>query len=217
MQPAAALPLPCLMLVTDRKLAGGIDELLSAADAAIAGGVNAVQLREKDTSPRDLRWLASQLRQVTSGRAFLLVNGPPKVALDCETDGVHLPEAAAMIKRPERPFLVGRSVHSLDAAKRAWAECADYLIAGPVYETASHPGSPPVGPSLISFIAAAVPIPVLGIGGITPERVEEVMRAGASGVAVVSAILSSPSPHNAARKLRQALDAAWVAREQVLG
>jgi len=208
--PSRRLPVPCLMLVTDRHLAGGQDALVAAVDDAVAGGVNAVQLREKDLRPAELLLLAKRLREVTAGRATLLVNSSMEVALASGADGVHLPEAAPMVKRPSRPFLVGRSVHSREAAERAWAEGSDYLIAGPVFKTASHAGAEPAGVRLIESVTDAVAIPVLAVGGIDGGRVGDVVRSGASGVAVISAVLGARSAREAARKLRDALDAAWA-------
>jgi thiamine-phosphate pyrophosphorylase len=196
------------MLITDRHLAGGEDALVDAAAEALEGGVNAVQLREKDLPPEDLLPLARRLRAVTRDRAALIVNGPLEIALAADAEGVHLPEAAPAIERPARPFLLGRSVHSREAAERSWAECSDYLIAGPVFESASHPSAAPGGTRLIEDIAGAVAVPVLAIGGITPDRVSKVMHAGASGVAVISAILGAGSPAAAAREFREALEEA---------
>lgn len=197
------------MLVTNRKLAGGTDGLVDAVAQAVEGGVNAVQLREKDLPAEELLPLARRLRAVTRERAVLIVNGPLEVALSAEADGVHLPEVAPPVERPSRPFLVGRSVHSREAAERAWAECCDYLIAGPVFQTPSHLAASPAGIALIEAVAGAVAIPVLAVGGITPEGVEDVLRAGASGVAVISAILGADSAGDAARGLREALEEAW--------
>ncbi len=206
------------MLVTDRSLCalpagrqGGEDGLVAAVKAAVTGGVDAVQLREKDLASQDLLPLARRLREATLGRALLLVNGPLEVALAAEADGVHLPEAAPPVGRPRDDFLVGRSVHSLEAARRAEAEGVDYLIAGPVYETRSHPGREPAGVSLIQEITQHVRTPTLAIGGLTAGRVEEVVRAGAAGIAVISAVLRQPDRRVAARGLRRALDAAWAA------
>jgi thiamine-phosphate pyrophosphorylase len=204
------LPLPCLMLVTDRSLCGGGDGLVAAVEAAVQGGADAVQLREKDLPPEGLLPLARRLRGATLGRALLLVNGPLEVALAAEADGVHLPEAAPPVRRRREGFLVGRSVHSLEAARRAEAEGVDYLVAGPVYETRSHPGREPAGLSLIEEITRGVRVPVLAIGGVGVGRVEEVVRAGASGVAVISAVLSATDRRAAAGELRQALDGAWT-------
>jgi thiamine-phosphate pyrophosphorylase len=202
------------MVVTDRVLCGGADGLAAAVEAAVSGGADAVQLREKDPDGRslpasELSTLARRLRAVTQGRALLLVNGPLEVAVAVGADGVHLPEDAPMPPRPRRGFLVGRSVHSAEAACRAEAAGADYLIAGPIFETRSHPGVEPAGLALVEEIARAVRVPVLAIGGVTAGRVEEVVRAGASGVAVISAVLSQPDPRAAAEALRRALDAAW--------
>lgn len=207
----AVIPLPCLMLVTDRSFWGGAEGLVAAVEAAVEGGVDAVQLREKDLPPEKLLPLARRLGGATLGRALLLVNGPLEVALAGEADGVHLPENAPPVRCPREGFLVGRSVHSVRAARRAEAEGADYLIAGPVYETRSHPGREPAGLSLIEEITRSVRVPVLAIGGVSAARVEEVVRAGASGVAVISAVLAAADRQEAAAELRRALDAAWAA------
>ena len=200
------LPIPRLTLVTDRRLAGGTDRLVVAIEAAISGGVDSVQLREKDLPPAELLLLARRLRAVTRGHALLVVNGPLEVALACKADGVHLPESAPMAERAQFPGLIGRSVHSLESANRAVEEGVDYLIAGAAYETGSHPGAQAAGLTLISEIASGVALPVIAIGGIRAERIEEVMQAGAVGVAVVSAILGTLSPTASARNLREALD-----------
>ncbi len=221
-----ALSRPCLMLVSDRSLCDGVDGLVAAVEAAVTGGVDAVQLREKDMPSEELLPLARRLRRVTEGRALptgadrsadtrprqalLLVNGPLAVALAAEADGVHLPEELPAVERPRRSFLVGRSVHSPAAARRAEAEGVDYLIAGPVYETRSHPGREAAGLALIEEVTRSVRTPTLAIGGVTAERVDEVVRAGASGVAVISAILAQPDRQAAAERLRRALDVAWV-------
>ena len=205
------LPRPCLMLVSDRSLCAGEDGLLAAVEAAVTGGVDAVQLREKDLASQDLLPLAQRSREVTRGQAALLVNGPLEIAVDADADGIHLPDDALPAQRPRRGFLVGRSVHSLEAARRAEAEGVDYLVAGPVYETRSHPGREPAGVSLIQEITRHVGTPTLAIGGVTAARVEEVVRAGASGIAVISAVLRQPDRRAAANELRRALDAAWAA------
>src|SRR5439155_9325473 len=156
----------------------------------------AVQLREKDLPPEELLPLARLLRPVTRHQAAFILNGPLEVALAAEADGVHLPENAVMVERPQRPFLIGRSVHSLEAAERARAEGSDYLIAGSIFQTASHPNAKPAGLELIESIVGVVTAPVLAVGGITDRRVRDVVRAGASGVAVISYILSARSPRS---------------------
>ncbi|HSP55230.1 MAG TPA: thiamine phosphate synthase [Dehalococcoidia bacterium] len=202
---APKLPTPTLMLVTDRHLVGGLDTLVRAVTEAIDGGVNVVQLREKDLPAAELLPLACRLRKVTAGRARLLVNGPLDVTLEAGADGVHLPEDAETIERPSPGFVVGRSVHSLEAARRAVEEGVDYLVAGPVYETASHPGRPAVGLEIIRKVVSISDVPVIGIGGITAENAPAVLDAGASGVAVISAILGAAAPAGRAAALWSAL------------
>lgn len=170
-------------------------------------------LREKDLQPHELLPLAIRIREETEGQALFLVNGSLQVALASGADGVHLAEDAAMVERPPRPLLVGRSVHSLEAAEAAWAERSDYVIAGPIFETASHPNVTPAGLELIESVSGAVAVPVLAVGGITDGRVGELVRAGASGAALISSILSADSPRRAAQRLRDALNEAWAARE----
>jgi thiamine-phosphate pyrophosphorylase len=196
--PSLELPRPVLMLVTDRQLAGGEDALVEKVQEAVAGGANAVQLREKDLGEEALEKLAARLRDIIAGRALLLVNGAEVPG----TDGVHLPEDAPLV--PGAAF--GRSVHSAEAARRAEADGASYVIFGPVFETPSHPGGAGAGPDSLREVVAAVGIPVIAIGGVTAARVGGIMDSGVAGVAVIGAILGSPSPHEAARELRRELD-----------
>jgi thiamine-phosphate diphosphorylase len=92
----------------------------------------------------------------------------------------------------------------------AWAECSDFLLAGPVYETRSHPDLQAQGVEIVVSVRKRVALPIVGIGGITAERAGEVIQAGASGIAVISAILNANSPREAARELRGAVDEKWV-------
>ena len=194
------------MLVTDRSLAGGADRLVDAVAAAVEAGVNTVQLREKDLDTHALSALARRLREAIGGRALLIVNASADVVREVVADGLHLP-ADAPFARPAGQSLVGRSVHSVADAVLAEREGADYVIAGPVYETASHPGVPAAGLRLVSGVVAAVSVPVVAIGGITASRVPDVLSAGASGVAVISAVLGAESPRDAASALSEAIQA----------
>lgn len=211
------LPTPCLMLVTDRRLCGG-RSLVNLVAAAVAGGVNAVQLREKDLPAGDLWELARKLRTVTKKRALLIVNDRVDVALACGADGVHLPEAGLPVAAARRVaglgFLIGRSVHSVEGARSAAAEAAegespwrgaDYLVAGTIFPSRSHPGVTPVGPALLAEIRLATGLPILAIGGIERDNVAQVMAAGAQGCAVISAILGARDPRRAAQELAEAL------------
>src|SRR3990172_5042671 len=133
------------MVVTDRALCGGADGLAAAVEAAVSGGADAVQLREKDPDGRslpasELAPLARRLRAVTQGRSLLLVNGPLEVAVAAGADGVHLPGDAPMPPRPRRGFLVGRSVHSAEAARRAEGAGGDHPVARAHLRAASPSG-----------------------------------------------------------------------------
>ena len=209
------LPSPCLCLVTDRhtgRRLGGEETLVSQVAQAVAGGVNLVQLREKDLPGRPLLKLASELRVAIGHSALLLINERVDVAAAMGADGVQLGEEALPAKEARKILgsgaLIGRSVHSEQGAKMAESEGADFLLVGTMYATSSHPGHDPVGPGLIRRIAASCSIPLLGIGGINEANLGPVLEAGAQGVAVISSILAAPDPEQAARGLRQAMLAA---------
>lgn len=201
---------PLLMLVTDRQRSRL--PLTEAVGRAVAGGVDLVQVREKDLPAADLFGLVNTLREAIAGRAKLLVNDRVDVALAAEADGVHLPEnglptaVARRLVGPDR--ILGRSGH--DPAGIEWAGL-DYLLVGTVFPSPTHPGLPAAGVGRVGEFAARSPIPVLGIGGITAANCAEVIAAGAVGVAVISAILDSDDPEGEARRLKEALRAAWSA------
>lgn len=199
------LPTPTLMLVTDRKVAGSDDALVAKVRAAVAGGVNVVQVRAKELSPPEHVALARRIREAIDGRALLIVNAGAEVAEAVSADGIHFPEDDAATEAPAG-LLIGRSVHSVDAARHAEEQGADYIIAGPIFSTPTHPDAPGATERLIAEIALAVSIPIIAIGGIDASRVPAVIAAGASGVAVVSAILSAEDAESAARVLRDALN-----------
>jgi thiamine-phosphate pyrophosphorylase len=202
------LPIPCLTLITDRRLCQRLS-LAEAVARAVGGGVNVVQLREKDLAAAQLAPLADRLRAITRDKALLIVNSRLDVALLCAADGVHLPDRGPSLVATRRlagdGFIIGRSVHSVEEAVKAQEEGADYVQVGAIFPTPSHPGLPPAGPALLESVAARVTIPIVAVGGITPANVGQVMRAGASGAAVISAVLDSPSPATAARRLAEAM------------
>lgn len=201
-----------LYLVTDRRQTGG-RPLLAVVQEALAAGVTAVQLRERDLSTRELLNLAQALRAITRRHgARLLINDRLDLALAVDADGVHLradslPLAAARrILGPGR--LVGQSAHTVEDVSRAEAGGADFVVFGPAFDTPSKRAyGPPIGLRPFEEVRRCR-IPVFAIGGVTPARVGEVRRAGAGGVAVISSILAATSPQAAARELRAAWDAA---------
>jgi thiamine-phosphate pyrophosphorylase len=206
-----ALPGPCLCLVTDRHV-GDERTLVSRVAQAVAGGVDMLQLREKDLPGGRLLELAEALKKAIGDSALLVVNERVDVAAAVAADGVQLGEEALPVAvardilGPEA--LIGRSVHSLEGAVRAAQQGADFLVVGTIYATRSHPGEEPAGPDLIRRIAAACSVPLIGIGGINASNMSEVMQAGASGAAVITSILAAPDPQLAAWELKQAMLAA---------
>ena len=194
--------IPRLMLVTDRRTVGRRD-LVEIVRAAVAGGVDAVQVREKDLPDDELTALAERVRRAIEGRAAVLVNGRPGVARLLGA-GLHLPGDAPAPAQRDWP-LWGRSVHSPGEALRRAEEAPDYLLVGSVYPTDSKPGHPGGGLGLVEATARAVaPLPVLAIGGIDATNAAPVIAAGAAGVAVRGAILDAPDPERTARAIHAA-------------
>jgi thiamine-phosphate diphosphorylase len=197
--PRDSRPLPRLHAVTDDALLGRPDFPELARSVLTAGRERvALQLRGRGTSGARLYELAAALRPAARAvGALLLVNDRVDVARVVDLDGVHLasqslpPVVARQLLPPER--WVGLSVHDPVGA-RAAAEHADYLVVGTVFATPSHPGRTGAGPELVARVRAAASLPLLAIGGIGPERVPEVVAAGASGVAVLSGIWGAPDP-----------------------
>jgi thiamine-phosphate pyrophosphorylase len=186
-------------------------ELVRCAALALDGGVDWLQLRDKSASAAAMYAQARQL--LTAARqhgAHLAINDRLDVALAVGADGVHLAaqslpvEAALDLARGR--MRVGRSVHSLDEAVRVADAGADYVTFGHVFPSSTHPRLPPRGLSELRAIVEGVDVPVLAIGGITVDNLDDVLATGCAGVAVISAILSSPDPCDAAARLRRALD-----------
>ena len=185
-------------------------ELIDAIDAAIQGGVNMVQLRDRESTGQGRTDLAVAVRDVTNGRAVFVVNGDPELAAHAGADGVHLPESAMSVVNARQIVgpgaLVGRSVHSTAAAASAAGQGADYLIAGTVYPSPTHPGGTASGTAIIRSIVGVVDLPVMGIGGIDASNAARVMGAGARGVACISAILAAKDPRLAAAAIAEQID-----------
>jgi thiamine-phosphate diphosphorylase len=184
--------------------------LLTLAEDALEGGVDAVQLRLKSVPARQLFPLAKLIREIADrvGGA-LFVNDRADVALAAGAAGVHLaghslPVAAARAVL-RRPFKIGVSCHSVAEAMQAQSEGADYIFLGAIFPSPSKPGAPPLGLEELSRARREVKIPIIAIGGITVENAGAVLSAGADGVAVISAIAGRPSPREAAEALVDAV------------
>jgi thiamine-phosphate diphosphorylase len=173
------------------------------ARRAVSGGVDAIQIRERDLTDSELQsTIVGVLTAITGSSAQVIVNGRPGLAREMGIS-LHLPESANATER-DSIQMMGRSVHSAAAARLAGD--VDYLTAGHVFSSASKAGLEPIGLDGFWAIIEASDVPVIAIGGITADRVESVFAAGASGVAVISEINNSAEPEMAARRLRDAIE-----------
>lgn len=195
-----------LIVVTDPRVAEG-RTVVEQVRGALRGGAPAVQLRDKTATAREMTALArALLTETRAAGALLFVNDRLDVALAAGADGAHLGDddlsvdAARRISPPG--FLLGVSADAPEGAREAERRGADYVGAGPVYGTATKlDAGDAVGVARISAVAEAVRIPIVGIGGITPENAAAVRRAGAAGVAVVSAVMQAADPEAVVRAL----------------
>ena len=201
-----------LYVVLDRTASAGRD-LEVILDATLAGGCRMIQLREKEWPSGRLLPLAERMRdRCRRAGATFIVNDRVDLALAVGADGVHLgqddlpPRAARPLLRPG--MVLGRSTHSVGQAREAQVEGADYIAVGSMFPTRAKPDFQLVGPELIRAIRPETRSPLVGIGGVTRENVAEVIRAGADGVAVISAVCGAPDPAAATREFLAAIRAA---------
>ncbi len=199
-----------LYLVTDRSQTRGRD-LLWVLQQALDGGVNAVQLREKDLGGKELFELAEQVRRLCdSYKAALYINDRVDVALAVDAAGVQLgktslPVATARALLGQQKF-IGYSIHSLEEGQQAERSGADFVLFGPVYFTPSKASfGAPQGLTALKKTVEILDLPVYAIGGIRAENAMEVQSAGARGVALISAIISAEKPRDAAQTMVQLL------------
>ena len=166
-------------------------------DEALKGGVGMVQLREKDLPARDLLSLALEIKAlIIKYGAKLLINDRIDVALSGDADGVHLPTSSFSVEDARSMLgedkIVGFSAHSLDEAKEAERAGADFVTFSPVFFTPSKVAyGEPQGLAKLEEAAGALNIPVYGLGGIKAQNIQEVIRSGAHGAALISAVMSA--------------------------
>jgi thiamine-phosphate pyrophosphorylase len=206
---------PILCYVTDSRSLGQsappLETLVAKIAAAIAAGVDWIQLREKDLSAKEYAKLTRAAVDLCSKsasnnpRTRILVNDRLDVAIAQNASGVHLGEQSVPVQQAKGlanklrsssspPFLIGASCHSLNAAQSAATSGADYLIFGPIFETPSKTQfGPPQGLDRLAQICEAVSIPVLAVGGITLHNAQSCLAAGAAGVAAIR-LFQDPSP-----------------------
>jgi thiamine-phosphate pyrophosphorylase len=202
---AARLYLVCDGLPGDRSL----EDFLPAA---ISGGVEVVQLRDKQLDGDRLAAAARVAADVCREHGALFVlNDYPDIAAEVHADGVHvgqddLPVAQAReVVGPD--MLIGLSTHSRQQIDAENAQLADYIAVGPVHATPTKPGRPAVGVELVRYAAAHAKKPFFAIGGLDIGNLDEVLDAGARRAVVLRAVADAEDPQNAARRLRELLDA----------
>lgn len=195
-----------MCLVTDRSQTCGRD-LVEVVEAALRGGVRAVQLREKDLETIDLYRLGGRLIAVCrAAGASLIINDRADVALALDADGVHLtgkslpPAVVRKMLGPDKRL--GISCHSLEQVRHAADSGCDYLFLGPIFRTPSKERfGAPLTPAIIPEARKLSAAPILAIGGVRACRVPELIAAGASGVAVISAVMAAFDPAAAAAEI----------------
>lgn len=204
-----------LYLITDRKQLPAGCSLYIAVRQALIGGVRAIQLREKDLGTRELLKLAYSMRNLTAKYdARLFINDRFDIALAVGADGVHLTQKsiptdavrnivnASRVTRHTSRFLIGVSTHSMKEAKEAEKGGADFITFGPVYRTSSKlKYGVPVGLNRLKRVSRELDIPVFGLGGVKKKRIEEVMKAGSHGAAMISEILCADDIKNRTKEI----------------
>ncbi|HEY3308379.1 MAG TPA: thiamine phosphate synthase [Desulfuromonadaceae bacterium] len=200
-----------IYLITDRHQTAG-RPLAKVVDQALQGGIRAIQLREKDLPGRDLYDLAMELRQLTdSYDALLIINDRLDIALATNADGVHLGAGSLPVAEARRLLgaepVIGYSAHSLQEARLAEKEGANFITLGPVFYTSSKVAyGAPLGLQLFREACATISIPVYALGGINLLNCNEAMAAGAHGIALISAIIAAPDPLSITKCLLQKIE-----------
>ncbi len=201
-----------LYVIIDPKASRGRSDL-QVAEAAIAGGADVLQLRDKEASSGRLYEVALQLRKLTRDAGIpFIVNDRLDIALAADADGVHvgqtdLPASVARkIMGPGR--ILGVSVDTVEEAVLAERDGADYLGVGPVFEArgTKPDAGPPLGVDRIARIRRRCGLPIVAIGGINAENARTVRAAGADAAAVISAVVSADDIAHAARRLKRILE-----------
>jgi thiamine-phosphate pyrophosphorylase len=181
-------------------------------EQALDGGVQAIQVREKDLDGKKLFLLAEKVRDLCARyQAALFVNDRIDVAQAVAADGVQLGTAALPIDTARQLLgpckMIGASTHSLKEAQTAEGLGADFVVFGPVYSTPSKAAfGPPQGLAALKKIVENTRLPVYAIGGINPENLREVMRVGTRGISLISAVLGAVDPKAASSSMKRMLE-----------
>ena len=209
------LRLPVLCFVANSAEVKDGDVEAAVADA-VAGGATMVMLREPGMAAGTLAQLATRIKAITRGKALIVIHDRVDVAQAVEADGVQLAEDGLPTRAARglmgKYTVLGRSADDHTTALQATAEGAEWVLAGPIYKSATQPNEKPTGSKLISDIVEDSSIPVIAIGGITVDNIPEVVKAGAAGIAVLSGISAADDRKAATQALAAALSEAWASR-----
>jgi thiamine-phosphate pyrophosphorylase len=180
---------------------------LDAAEAALLGGADCLQLREKDLEPREVLHRAKQLVELCRRyHRLCIINDRPDIAILSNADGVHVGQddlpASQVRKLIGRERILGVSTHNLDQSKRAQLDGADYIGVGPIFSSSTKPREFVAGLDYARQVASEIPIPAVAIAGITGANVDEVLAAGVRAIAVTAAVLDCEDPKKAAAELK---------------
>ncbi len=198
-----------LYFVCDARPGGADPE--SLLRAALGGGVDIVQLREKHLGRAEIERAADTFRRIADiYSALFIVNDDPDLARACDADGVHVGQDDASVEEARAVLgpdaIIGQSTHSEEQIAAANRRDIDYFAVGPVWETPTKPGRPAVGLELVTHAAEVATKPFFAIGGISPGNARDVVAAGAPRMCVVRAIRDAPNPEVAAEALRRAFE-----------
>lgn len=183
------------------------------ASLAIAGGADTIQFRQKSGPTREMIGVARKMKGLCAQAGVIfIVNDRIDVAIAAQADGVHLGQDDFPIPLARELLgegrMVGGSAATMEEAQKCLSEGADYVGFGPVYPTTSKADAGAVsGIEVLKKVTGAMPLPIIAIGGVGAENTPEVMRAGAHGIAVISAVCCQQDPEGATRALYQALHA----------
>ena len=185
--------------------------IIETTRLVIDGGADSIQLREKTISDSEFITLASEVRDITTNSdTLLIINDRVHVAREVNADGVHLGQQDMSILEARdiigNQKIIGVSTHSVVQAKQAQKDGADYIAIGPIYPTKTKDYEPSVGIKIIREILGTVNIPFIAIGAITLENIDDVLKAGASKVAVCSAIIGSKDIYSSTRQFKEELN-----------
>ncbi|HVP11900.1 MAG TPA: thiamine phosphate synthase [Phycisphaerae bacterium] len=197
------------VLVTEALCSG---PWLKVCEQVIAGGADAIQLREKSLTDRELLRRARELRELTGAHgALLFINDRPDIARLAGADGVHVGQDDLPVSEARRigggAMLVGKSTHSVEQARRALAESPDYIAVGPMFASKTKPDIGVQGPRLLAEVAKLTDLPIVAIGGIDETNAATLKPRGPLRVAVCQSVISAPDPMTAARILRDLVTA----------